>query len=102
MYELYFADYPKYEQIKLLELKTVNNRVHAVDPDFGLDVKRNNNIRFNGKMDIIIPYYLITDEQLNSLYNTLIQQTIIHDCMIYFISDNSPNEQKVLDRFYNC
>ena len=103
MQELYFTDYKKYEYIKLLELKKINQTVSvSVDPNFGLDIVKTNNIRFNGKIDIIIPYYRISDEQLDTLYNSLLKQTIINDCMIYFISDNSPNEQKVLNRFYNC
>lgn len=103
MYELYFSDYKTYEKIKLLELKQINQKVStSTDPNFGLDMVKINNIRFNGKIDIIIPYYQITDEQLNTLHLSLLQQTIIKDCMIYFISDNSPDEQKVLNRFYNC
>lgn len=101
MYELYFIDYQKYEQIKLLELKRINDKIYkTVDPNFGLNLNEMNSIRFNGKIDIIIPYYNITNEQLNNLYTSLTHQTIIKDCMIYFISDNSPDEKKVLDYFY--
>lgn len=100
MLELYFVDYPKYEQIKLLSSNTMNNNVlKSTDPNFGLTIAADNQIRFHGKMDIIIPYYILTSDQLDRLFNSLIQQTIIKDCMIYFISDNSPNERNIIYQF---
>lgn len=46
----------------------------------------------NGKIDIIIPYYHISLEACKQLKNNLLKQSIIEDCCIYFISDNSPDE----------
>lgn len=100
MLELYFVDYPKYEQIKLLTSQKMNTNVlNFTDPNFGLTIVGDQYTRFNGKLDIIIPYYLLTLEQLNNLFNSLMQQTIIENCMIYLISDNSPNEKQVIYQF---
>jgi len=74
MLELYFVDYPKYEQIKLLTSQKMNTNVlNFTDPNFGLTIIGDQYTRFNGKLDIIIPYYLLTLEQLNNLFNSLMQ-----------------------------
>lgn len=98
--ELYFSDYKKYEEIKNLNSKYMKNSVlSTVDPNFGLSIINENKIKYFGKIDIIIPYFQVTTQQIYQLYNTLINQTIIKDCMIYFISDNSPNEKEVFSFF---
>ena len=100
--ELYFIDYDKYEKIKSLTPFSISNEVLTnVDPNFGLGLLDENKIKFNGKLDIIIPYYIITDEQIDNLIISLKQQTIIKDCMIYLISDNSPNEYQLINKFMN-
>ena len=53
------------------------------------------------KIDIIIPFYKVTKDMVTQLYNTIIQQTIISDCHIIFISDNSPNENLIINQFKN-
>jgi hypothetical protein len=61
--ELYFTDYEKYEKIKSLTPLSISNEVLTnVDPNFGLGLLGSNKIKFNGKLDIIIPYYTITEE----------------------------------------
>jgi hypothetical protein len=61
--ELYYEDYNKYEEIKKLNsLKTSNDVLKNVDPNFGISLLKENQIKYNGKLDIIIPYYLLTDD----------------------------------------
>lgn len=105
--ELYFTDYDRYEQI-------INNSqyfLNCLDKNKNKAILRLNDCgdmgqkmlnRFGkGKIDIIIPYYNMPIPQLEQLYNTLINQTIIKDCVIYLISDNSPDEKIVLSKFEN-
>jgi glycosyltransferase involved in cell wall biosynthesis len=98
--ELYFADYAKYEEIKsLTSVQMTNNVLSNVDPNFGISLAQENRVRWNGKLDIIIPYYTIGVDQINTLCQSLREQTIIDECMIYLISDNSPNEEQVIKIF---
>lgn len=98
MIELYFSDYKKYEYIKMLKSNSMKSDIlESVDPNFGLDISQENKIRFNGKIDIIIPYYILSIKEIQRLFQTLNQQSIIQDCMIYLISDNSPNEKAVIN-----
>lgn len=98
--ELYFEDYEKYESIKRLNsLKVKDEVLENVDPNFGLSLSSENKVKFNGKLDIIIPYYTLTNSQINQLLISLKKQTIINDCMIYLISDNSPVESIVIQQF---
>lgn len=53
------------------------------------------------KFDIIIPYNNMTNTLIMQLYNTLYQQTIINNCHIIFISDDSHNETEILNMFQN-
>ena len=53
----------------------------------------------DGKMDIIIPYYNMNDQQIINLYNNLSTQTIIKDCCVYFISDHSFYDKKLIEVF---
>lgn len=52
-----------------------------------------------GKVDIIIPYYNETIDQLIALKDNLLTQTIIKDCVIYLISDNSNMDRRVIQIF---
>lgn len=55
--------------------------------------------RYFGKMDIIIPYYKIKLPLVDRLINSLKEQTIINDCVIYIVSDNSPVDRFVIEKF---
>lgn len=106
--DLYFKDYDRYEKIispdinyfhKCLDEKENPGVIHR---QYAPNVLIYNEKRFgDGKIDIIIPYYELTVEQLEHLAKTLLSQTIINDCIIYFISDNSPIESSIIDLFYN-
>lgn len=65
------------------------------------NLKYNNSILKNTSsiIDIIIPYQKINNKSLDELYNNLIEQKDILKCTIYLISDNSPNEAIVYDKF---
>lgn len=95
MKELYFSDYERYEYIQNLH----PIKLDKADPNFGQGIISKNDIRYNGKIDIIIPYYNISNEQIDRLLNSLSKQSIIQDCMIYLISDNSPNELYLITTF---
>ena len=100
--ELYFSNYPLYEKIQNLNNPIKNEAVKKViDPNFGLSVAKSTNVRYNGKIDIIIPFYNVTQEVAQRLKNTLKKQTIIQDCAIYFISDQSPNDKEIFYFFNN-
>lgn len=98
MKELYLSDYDTYEKILDLETNTMKDiLLERVDPNYGLDSVHREKIKYHGKLDIIIPYYNVSLEQITQLAKTLENQTIIKDCMIYLISDNSPYERLVLN-----
>lgn len=59
------------------------------------------NLYYNGKIDIIIPYYNETKDQFIALKNNLLSQSIIDDCIIYLISDSSYMDQCVINIFSN-
>lgn len=104
--ELYFNDYKRYETI-------INANkdyfLACLDPDKNPGVVRRGyssgelgryEKRYGkGKIDIIIPFYNLDPQTMNRLYQSLASQTIIDDCVIYLISDNSPDEKQVFDLF---
>lgn len=96
--DLYYLNYEEY-------LKIINNKP-IIHNNLNTIQNNRNNIKImnkfgNGKIDIIIPYYNMDNYLIEQLYNTLINQTIINDCAIYLISDNSPNESEVIKKFNN-
>ncbi|MGF6375090.1 glycosyltransferase involved in cell wall biosynthesis [Clostridiales Family XIII bacterium PM5-7] len=60
----------------------------------------------SSKIDIIVPFYNLTNEIILQLMDTLASQTIIDDCVVYMISDGDPREADIysaFDReFINC
>jgi hypothetical protein len=58
MKELYFSNYERYEYIQ--NLRPI--KLDKADPNFGQGIISKNDIRYNGKIDIIIPYYNISNE----------------------------------------
>ena len=78
-----------------------NKRIflEMIDPVYGHPLIDKELNRINGKMDIIIPCFKTTPEQLLRLKATLLSQTIIKDCHIYLVSDNSPQEEMLFDIF---
>lgn len=104
--DLYFSDYDRY--LKILNnqdyfLKCINQDVSYLDFRYYSEEVEKLYKRFGyGKIDIIIPYYMVNDNVLKQLYTTLTEQTIIEDCICYFIcSNNSPDEKTVIDFFKN-
>lgn len=102
--ELYFQNYSEYYNI-------INNNFDyfiqccSRNNPCGIDIAYNSNMvekiikRIGlGKIDIIIPHYQIDTTQAQYLIYTLTQQTIINDCVIYFISDDSPNERELIEQ----
>lgn len=105
--DLYFINYNEYYNI-------VNNNLYyflqcynkenpkEVDPIYEIDFTSKLIKRLgHGKIDIIIPHYNIDLHLANQLINTLSSQTIINDCIIYFISDDSPNEEILVKLIQN-
>ena len=60
-----------------------------------------NDSRLKKKLDIIIPYYSVTEQLINKLIITLKNQSFINNCCIYMISDHSPNEALVYNTMKN-
>lgn len=106
--ELYTKNYQVYESLikphqdYFIQCLKNKNRdyLHLEDED-SMIINRLLKRYSSGKIDIIIPYYNVTQKQLQQLEQTLLSQTIISDCTIYMISDNSPNEKEVFYKFYN-
>ena len=106
--QMYFDDYERYLKIinpnstYLLDCLNPEKNFAFNESDHGGEgyLKQLKN-RYDGKIDIIIPYYNMPQDQINQLKNTLKSQTIIKDCCIYLISDNSPNEKDVFYEFIN-
>lgn len=102
-FELFVKDYDKYN-----ELFNGNSTLKKVDKNFinlvqsqasSEQTVKKVNSRINGKLDIIIPYYIRSEQQFKELYETLINQEDIEKYHIYLISDNSPNEIEALKIF---
>lgn len=109
MENTYFEDYDFY--LKLINNKEdfLNNYQEFLNGKMPIDFRYNNyylqkciNRFIDGKIDIIIPYYNLNDNQIIDLYNSLRAQTIIKDCCVYLISDNSACERKVIKIFDNA
>lgn len=105
--QLYFRDYKRYESLinagknGLINWAT-NKKLNPgrVDDMFEKRNFTTELLRYKtGKLDIIIPYYNENIEQFYALRETLSSQTIIDDCVIYFISDGSNMDQGVINLF---
>lgn len=105
--DYFLKDYDTYEKI-------INNKKNAdllfkdkdfierVDIDFYPYELYKNIYRYElSKIDIIIPYYRINFSLMEQLKETLLKQTLIKECVIYLISDNSPEEEEVFNFFSN-
>ena len=99
--EMYFTDYNRYEDIILNNfdyfIKCFRpENPYQVDIKYGTYKTENLLNQLIGKIDIIIPHYKVFNNIAKSLLESLQSQTIINDCAIYFISDDSPNERELL------
>lgn len=100
--ELYFTDYDRYYNIinkhfdYFIECCSERNPKN-IDLLYGARKVEQNLTRLGlGKIDIIIPHYNINEKIASVLINTLMNQTIINECTVYFISDDSPNERDLI------
>lgn len=102
--DLYHLDYDRY--LSIIESKEAYENYCNITTksfyDILIDSERIAKRFGDGKIDIIIPYYKVKQEYLNDLKNSLLKQTIIDDCIIYLISDNSDNEDIVFNTFIEC
>ena len=107
MKDYFLYSYSEYEKI-------INNKkfidsfldnyflLDKMDCDYQTKKSYDNIIRFKkSKIDIIIPFYKVNTTLIDNLEKNLCSQTFIKNCTIYLISDNSPNEEEVFNRFYN-
>lgn len=99
--DLYFTNYDRYLEI-IMSKELYNNykktKIKSIC-DIYIDSTKLAKRFGEGKIDIIIPYHNISQDIIQQLYDTLIEQTIIEDCVIYLISDNSPDEKQVIQYF---
>lgn len=107
MSELYWHNYPQYEALMQPQKEYFIKCLQNQNTDYlrleDNDSKTINNLKNrygSGKIDIIIPYYHLDQSQIEQLEQTLLSQSIIDDCVIYMISDGSPNEKEVFTKFY--
>lgn len=99
--ELFLTNYGLYQK-KVNNINFYNMINHEqyskIDLNFYPQMTNLLETRFKtGKIDIIIPFYKIKKSKFDKCLNGLLQQTIINDCTIYFVSDNSPDEEYVYD-----
>lgn len=96
--DLYKTDYELYLKILNNREAYMNNKQSTADVLYDTDIDSNDLAsRFGeGKIDIIIPYYTLSSSLQQQLIKTLSSQSIIQDCVIYFISDNSPDEDSLI------
>lgn len=96
--DMYFSNYQRYEKIINTHKPFLNTELlEDADPDFGKGPREKAVFRFlKSKIDIIIPYYNLSIYTAEKLIEELLSQSIIKDCCIYFISDNSPNEKETI------
>ena len=102
--ELYLTNYPLYykrvvnsefyPKVKDTEL------IKLIDENYFPNLMSKLNKRFGqGKIDIIIPFYKINKELVQKCFDSLLKQSIIEDCVVYLVSDNSPDEEYIYDLF---
>lgn len=105
LYELYFRDYERYEQVinannGHIEWCLSEDNLGKIDYRFHTHTLETEILRYkNAKIDLIIPYFNETKDQLIALYENLKMQTAINNCMIYLISDGSNMDRFVLNLF---
>lgn len=105
--DMYLKDYPRYEKITnsnfqyFLDCYTEKNPAR-IDYQYAANIQENLLLRLGlGKMDIIIPHYNTDIRLIDRLVKSLLSQTIIQDCTVYFVSDCSPNDKEFLNYIKN-
>lgn len=109
---LFNEDYAKYDKLfngsELFKrfknesyLDTKTKLIDLIDTEYCTQKTAAELNRIKGKVDIIIPYYNISEEVGYQLLNTLKRQSIIQDCHIYLISDCSKNSDILFGLFGN-
>lgn len=93
-YEKYYKDFIDYTYFIDFSAKHYWERV---DEQYGIPQMRCYRKRNEGKIDIIIPVYKFNDIELKKCLDSVINQTIAEDCVIYLISNNSPQESELYD-----
>ncbi len=93
-YEKYYKDFIDYTYFIDFSAKHYWERV---DEWYGIPQMRCYRKRNEGKIDIIIPVYKFNDIELKKCLDSVINQTIAEDCVIYLISNNSPQESELYD-----
>lgn len=99
--ELYYEDYQRYESI-INDINIVNKiyteKNFLIDKNYCPVQLRNIIMRSFGKIDIIIPHYNISNNLVDNLIETLSNQTIIDDCVIYFINDGYEDDKYLIQQ----
>ena len=103
--ELFADDYEEYNKIfndlSLIKKYKENSYLNCVDENYAINTTKFLLDRYDGtaKLDIIIPFYNTTIKECEELSKNLLKQSIIHECVIYFISDGSPQELELATVF---
>lgn len=97
-YKKYYKDFIDYSYFIDFSNKKYWERV---DEYYSEPEMRCYRARNEGKIDIIIPVYKFEKNSLKKCIDSIINQTIIDDCVIYLISNNSPLESELFDIYNN-
>lgn len=93
-YKKYYQDFVDYSYFIDFSQK---HYWEKVDEWYGEADMRCYRKRNEGKIDIIIPVYTFNIKLLKKCIDSIINQTIIEDCVVYLISNNSPQENELYD-----
>lgn len=93
-YKKYYQDFVDYFYFIDFSQKHYWERVDEQYSEADMRCYRKRN---EGKIDIIIPIYKFNKKLLKKCIDSVINQTIIEDCVIYLISNNSPQESELYD-----
>ena len=106
--QYYYSNYNYYKKIinnKDYFCNGIDKKIVSAKSEirYGLELINDEFYKFGrGKLDIIIPYYNLSERIAKQLFNNLSQQTIIKQCMTYLISDGSTNDKKIIEIFSNA
>ncbi len=93
-YEKYYKDFIDYTYFIDFSAKHYWERV---DEWYGVPQMRCYRKRNEGKVDVIIPVYKFNNLELRKCLDSVISQTIAENCVIYLVSNNSPQEDELYD-----
>lgn len=93
-YNEYYQKFVNYSNFKKFAEEKFWNNVDSWYCPYSMRTFRK---RQEGKIDIIIPIYRLDEQYFIKCINSIFSQSIIDDCIIYLISDCSPDKELIYD-----